>query len=65
MTCRAAARPASSPVPVRTWSCGAVHEPGEKLSWASHWNAHPATTAPPSPAPSRCPACRARCPGQE
>ena len=47
MTCAAAWRVASSPVPTRTWSCGAVHESCAKLTWASHWNAHPATA--PSP----------------
>jgi len=49
MTCSAACRVASSPAPARTWSCGAVHEPGAKLTWASHWNAHPATAAPSLP----------------
>src|SRR5260370_11435803 len=47
--CRAACRVASSPAPTRTWSCGAVQESGEKPSWASHWNAHPATAAPSLP----------------
>ena len=56
---------ASSRTPTRVMSCGAVHEPGANDSWASHWNAQPATTAspsrpsrraaPPVPAPARGP----------